>query len=593
LANYLAERLLSIHAIRKIYDSIPDSDDPTSFPRSVVQRFQISHSIQPHDLSAIPAKGPTIVIANHPFGGVDGIVLSSILCTVRKDVRILANHFLGKIPKMRPLLFMVDPFGTKSSIRKNGTTLKEAVRWVKNGGMLMVFPAGEVSHFRWQTKKLEDPKWEKTVARLVRWTQAKVVPVYFKGGNSMVFQLAGLIHPVLRTLLLPREMVKKQSTHITLKIGTAIPYKRIAAISDDADLVSYLRFRTYLLGNAFNPTPGFLNTPERKRPRHKRLKPIVPPIPRHDLIREIETLPEDQCLITKGALKVYVARGSQAPKILEEIGRLREVTFRKVGEGTGKPIDLDRFDQHYRHLFVWNDETAEVVGAYRLAATDEVVKTLGKEGLYTHTLFQYQTRLLFQISPALEMSRSFVRREYQKSYTPLLLLWKGIGRFVVRYPRYKILFGAVSITNEYSSYSRQLMASFLRNSQFLDELSEMVRPRKPFRQKCIPELKGEKTAGWPEDIEELSAWISDIETDKKGVPILLKQYLKLGGKLLSFNIDPSFGNVLDGLIMVDLTATDPKLLQRYMKPKGYADFMAFQQRQYAEPSPAFQIPATV
>jgi putative hemolysin len=591
LANAIAERLLALKTLKNVHQDIPAGKNSAEFLNNVLDRFQIRHSICPADRRAIPRKGPTVVIANHPLGGIDGILLASILCSVRTDVKILANYFLGRIPEMRPLFFMVDPFGNKFSINKNRTALKKAVRWIRGGGLLMVFPAGEVSHFRWKTKKIEDPEWDKRVARLIRWTRARVVPAYFKGRNSLAFQAAGLIHPLLRTLMLPRELLQKQSTHIHLKIGSPIPYRRIAGITRDSDLTAYLRFRTYLLGNAFDRTPGFLNTPVIKRVARKSLQTIVAPKSTAGLTKEIDGLAQDQHLCVHGALHVYEAFAGQIPNTLQEIGRLREETFRKVGEGTGKSIDLDRFDQHYRHLFVWNSETHEVVGAYRLAATDDVLKRFGKEGFYTYTLFKYQTRLLSQMGPALEMSRSFVRPEYQKSYTPLLLLWKGIGQFVVRHPRYKILFGAVSITDEYSSYSRRLMASFLKSNSFLQDLSQLVRPRKPYRQKAIPELETTKAASWPEDIDELSSWISDIETDGKGVPILLKQYLKLGGKLLSFNIDPAFGNVLDGLIMVDLTATDPNLLKRYMQADGFAAFMSYHQQHISDLSPATSIPA--
>jgi putative hemolysin len=591
LANAGVERLLALKILRKIYNDIPESSDPAQFLKHVLDRFQISHSLYREDLRAIPPKGSTVVVANHPFGGIDGVLLASILSSVRTDVRILANYFLGRIPEMQPLLFQVDPFGKKSSINRNRMALKEAVRWVRRGGLLVVFPAGEVSHFSWKTKKIEDPDWEETVARIIRWTRARVVPVYFKGRNSLAFQIAGLIHPLLRTLMLPREMLKKQSTLVHLKIGSTIPYKRIAGITRDSDLTAYLRFRTYLLGNAFERTPGFLNTPVIKRAVRKRLEPIVAPKATADLIREIDGLFDGQRLTTHGNLHVYIAFAGQIPNILEEIGRLREETFRKVGEGTGKSIDLDRFDHHYRHLFVWNSETSEVVGAYRLAPSDEVVKRFGKESFYTYTLFKYQTRLLSQMGPALEMSRSFVRPEYQKSYTPLLMLWKGIGQFVVRYPQYKILFGAVSITDEYTSYSRRLMTTFLKSNSFLQDLSQMVQPRKPYRQKGIPEFKSHKAGNWPEDIDELSSWISDIETDGKGVPILLKQYIKLGGKVLSFNIDPSFGNVLDGLIMVDLTDTDPKLLKRYMEADGFASFMEYHRQNSIDLAPAVNIPA--
>jgi putative hemolysin len=593
LANASVERMLGLKMLNKIYNDIPEGLNPPEFLNHVLNRFQISHSLYREDMRAIPPSGPTVVIANHPFGGIDGVLLASFLCAVRTDVKILANYFLGKIPEMRPLLFEVDPFGKKSSINKNRMALKEAVRWVKGGGLLMVFPAGEVSHFRWKTKKIEDPDWDETVVRLIRWTRAKVVPVYFKGRNSLAFQAAGLIHPILRTLMLPREMIKKQSSHIHLKIGSTIPYRKIAGIARDSDLTAYLRFRTYLLGNAFDRTPGFLNTPAIERKVRKAQETIVAPRATADLIKAIEGLSDEQLLSANGNLHVYMAIARQIPNILQEIGRLREETFRKVGEGTGKSIDLDRFDQHYRHLFVWNSKTHEVVGAYRLAPSDEVIKKFGKEGFYTYTLFKYQRRLLSQMGPALEMSRSFVRPEYQRSYTPLLLLWKGIGQFVVRNPRYKVLFGAVSITDEYAPYSRRLMATFLKSNSFLQDLSQMVQPRKPYRQKAIPELEAHKAASWPEDIDELSSWVSDVETDGKGVPILLKQYLKLGGKLVSFNIDPSFGNVLDGLIMVDLTGTDPKLLKRYMEADGFEAFMSYHRQPKTDLSPAINLPVNV
>lgn len=586
VANFLAERLLWIDKINAIYRELPSSSHPAEFVNQVLKRFRISHSIRKEDLDAIPASGPTVVVANHPFGAIDGLLLASILCAVRPDVKIMANYFLGRIPQMRPLLFMVDPFGKKSAIGANRMILKGAVRWVRDGGVLVMFPAGEVSHFSWKTRHIEDPQWEDTVSRIIRMTRAKVVPVYFKGRNSLAFQIAGSLHPLLRTLMLPREMLKKQAAHIDLKIGSAIPYRRLTGIGKHADFTAYLRFRTYLLGNAFNKTPGFLNTPVRKKAPHKKPEPVVAPVPGADLLQEVQALGADQILSANGNLCACMAAAGQIPNVLREIGRLREVTFRQLGEGTGRSIDLDRFDDHGIHLFVWDSETRSVVGAYRLSPTDELVRKFGKEGLYTYTLFRYQTRLLSQMGPALEMSRSFVRPEYQKSYAPLLLLWKGIGRFVVRYPRYKTLFGAVSITREYSDYSRQLMTTFLENDHFLSDLSRLVNPRKPYSPKPVPELKNPNAASWPEGIEELSAWISDIETDGRGVPILLKQYLKLGGKLIGFNIDPSFGNVLDGLIMVDLTATEPKLLKRYMDPEGYEVFMAYHRPCHPQLEPA-------
>jgi putative hemolysin len=300
------------------------------------------------------------------------------------------------------------------------------------------------------------------------------------------------------------------------------------------------------------------------------------------MAKEMNHLPENRLLAKSRELAVYLTEPKEIPHTLKEIGRQREITFRQVGEGTGKSLDLNRFDEHCKHLLVWNSIQSHIVGAYRLGLTDEIVRKFGKEGLYTYTLFRYQNQLLHQIGPALELSRSFVCLKYQRNYTPLMLLWKGIGEFIAAHPRYKILFGAVSITNDYNSYSRKLMAAFLEANNSLTDLSRMVTARKPYRRKSIRELDRNNAALWSKDIEELSAWVSGIETDGKGVPILIKQYLKLGGKLLSFNIDSSFGNVLDGLIMVDLTRTDSKILKRYMGSEGFAAFRDYHRESFQE-----------
>jgi putative hemolysin len=516
-----------------------------------------------------------IIVSNHPFGGIDGIILASILNKVRKDFKILANYFLEAIPDLRPTLFLVDPFGGKDSTKTNIGTLKTAVRWVKDGGMLAAFPAGEVSHFSWKKRKIEDPDWNLTIARLSHMAKAPVLPIFFHGYNSSLFHAAGLIHPILRTLMLPRELLKKRDLEIRLKIGHPIPYKRLSLLNDPADLTAYLRFRTYLLKKAFTRSNGFLKLPLRKNRNSDKFEPIALPQEKSDLAKEVASLPDGHHLLKSGTLSVYFARAHQMPCLLPEIGRLREETFRLAGEGTGKSIDLDRFDQDYIHLFIWNEETHEIVGAYRLGPTDEILPKKGRQGLYTHTLFKYKWTLLHGMGPALEMGRTFIRPEYQKSYSPLLLLWRGIGQFVAQNPKYKTLFGPVSITNDYRTYSRQLMAAFLKANNFLPDLSRMVKPRKKFKQKSMKSLGKNYSTYWQDDIEELSSWVSGIEGDGKGVPILLKQYLKLGGKILSFNLDPDFGNALDGLIMVDLLQTETRIMKRYMGEEGYKDFMHY------------------
>ena len=571
-----AERLLAIHKIKEYYNEISPSENPSHFVRNALNKLQINYVLRDADLSAIPSSGPTVVIANHPFGGIDGMILTSIIHSVRTDFKILANYFLGAIPDMRPLFFLVDPFETKRSTSKNISAVNRSVRWVRDGGMLIVFPAGEVSHFSLRRLRVEDSKWSNTMARLVHLTKAPVLPIYFNGHNSVVFQLAGFIHPRVRTVMLPRELLKKRTADIQLKIGNLIPYKRLSTIRDASKLTEYLRFRTYLLEKAFKKKGKIFKKSGEIPRRRENLEPIATPQTRSVLAKEVADLPGHQKLLDGGDFSVYCGRVTQMPNIVREIGRLREKTFRMVGEGTGKNTDLDRFDEFYVHLFVWSNELKEVVGAYRLGPTDEILPKYGKKGLYTQTLFKFRKRLLEQMDPALEMGRTFVRPEYQKSYSPLLLLWKGIGRYVALNPRYRFLFGAVSITRDYRTYSRKLIAAFMHNKHSWPSLSRMIKPRNRIRQKMTMRMKKKGAERWWEDVEEISAWISGIEEDGKGVPILFKQYLKLGGKIVCFNVDPQFGHTLDGLIIIDLTLTNKKIMTRYMGRDGFEIFKKHQ-----------------
>ncbi|MFZ7112314.1 MAG: lysophospholipid acyltransferase family protein [Desulfatiglandales bacterium] len=578
LASLSLDRLLLLHVVRGCYQHIPPCRDAFHFVEKALEILNIQYVPCSEDTGAVPGSGPLIVVANHPFGGIDGLVLTAILARVRKDIRILANLYLGAVPELRPIVLAVDPFGKSRSKKKNIASLAKAVRWVRSGGTLLTFPAGEVSHFSVTRRRIADPAWNETTGRLVHLTGASVLPVYFKGGNSPLFQVAGLVHPRLRTAMLPRELLKKRRTHVQLKIGNLIPYKRLTCFEDPGSLTTYLRFRTYLLEKTFEETdhgPGKVlrfSGEHRSRPRQREM--IAPRRDASLLCREIGRLPVGQRLAQSDTLSVYYARARQIPETLHEIGRLREKAFQAAGEGTGKALDLDRFDQTYIHLFLWNKMKRDIAGACRLGRTDELLAREGKKGLYTHTLFSYRNAFLNDIGPSLEMGRTFVQPEYQKSYSALLLLWKGIGRYVVENPQYRMLFGAVSITNDYRSYSRQLMVTFLKIKHSLPHLSRMVRPRNPYRRPFMG-LKGRTLGPWANDLEEVSSWISGIESDGKGLPILLKQYLKLGGKFISFNLDTAFGNALDGLIIVDLTVADPRIMKRYMGPEGLNTFLEY------------------
>ncbi len=270
-------------------------------------------------------------------------------------------------------------------------------------------------------------------------------------------------------------------------------------------------------------------------------------------------------------MQVFWARASQIPYVLREVGRLREITFREAGEGTGESIDLDLFDSHYHHLILWQKKTLEVVGSYRLGPTDLILSRYGKKGLYTTSLFKFHNDFFLQVHPALELGRSFIRREYQKAFSTLMLLWKGIGQYVVRYPRYRFLFGPVSISDDYRRVSKTLLIKFLREQNYRPELARWVKAKRPYRQDLRKGWMDQAVASMIRDAAEVSDWIAELEADQKGIPIFLKQYLKLGGKLLGFNIDAQFSRVVDGLILVDLAKTNPVVLEKYLGKAG-ADF---------------------
>ena len=301
---------------------------------------------------------------------------------------------------------------------------------------------------------------------------------------------------------------------------------------------------------------------------------VSPAVPGALLKAEVEALPAEQRFVESGQYLIQYARAVQIPWCMQEIGRLRELTFRAAGEGTGKSSDIDLFDAYYLHLFVWDREANAIVGAYRMGLADEILTRFGKRGLYTQSLFKYGPRLLHSLNPAIELGRSFVRIEYQRSFSPLLLLWRGIGQFILRAPQYAVLFGPVSISNSYAPISRELMVDYLRTNNGEARLARHVKPRRPFRVDRS-KIRKEVEVADLKDIEHLSRVIARIEHDSKGVPILLKQYLKLGGRLLGFNADDQFSDALDGLVVVDLRASEPRVLARYMGQEGAAAFFAY------------------
>ena len=547
------EKLLGLDKIKKAYSENLQGLSDSDFVDEAIKLVNAKIRLKKKELSLIPKSGPVIIVANHPYGGLDGIILYSLLKEVRPDFKIMANSMLKLFPELLDHFLLVDAFNTKSI--DNINPLKQAYRYLQGEGLLAVFPAGEVSRYEFTKNKVTDKEWNTSVARLARMSGAKIVPVHFSGANSLSFHIAGLIHPILRTMLLPRQMMKKDRK-IHIRIGEPIKAKAVKSFTTPEELCRFLRLKTYLL----NEKPKDLLKKRRKKATEKRLKPVGTEINRELLKADIDSLPAENHLLDCKGFSVFYGNIQNLPNVILEIGRLREITFREVGEGSGKEFDLDKFDNHYQHLIVWNNEKSEVVGSYRFALVDKVLKKHGVRGLYTSNFYNYSKDFKTKIEAGLELGRSFVRKEYQKQFIPLLLLFKGICRFVVNNPKYHMLFGAVSVSNNYDEKSRYLIGNLL-----LSQTKDVKAKRK---YECRLNTDGDVKAACKSvnlsTMDLLSNLIKGVEGDKD-LPVLIKQYMKLGGQLHAFTVDNEFGDCLDGLIVVDLKESPKKTLKLYME----------------------------
>jgi putative hemolysin len=485
-------------------------------------------SIETHgDLGSLRDAGPLIVVANHPFGALDGLVLASLVARERPDVRLLANHLLMRIPALRSLVIPVDPFGGREAVARNRQPLRDAIRWVRQGGSLCVFPSGTVSHVALTQLAISDPRWSDAVGRLVRLTGARVVPCFIEGRNGAAFQIAGLLHPALRTLLLPRALVGQRSSRVVVHVGDPVARR--------------------IVGLAARETTAALRAATDALPARRRVALDA----QSALASEVAPILSRDTLVRSEAFAVFATTAAGAPRLLETIGRARERTFRAVGEGTGRDIDLDDFDHRYIHLCVWDERARRLAGAYRMQRVDAASRT----ALYTQTLFRYDHRFRRAVAPGLELGRAFVIPEYQKHYAPLMLLWSGIGRYVAQRPHIRHLFGAVSLSASYSSAARAAMIASLQAYAGAGELSALVTPRHAVTDAFHVA---------PSVLRALNDTVATLDTEGKGLPVLLRQYLKLQARAVAFSVDPAFGHVVDALMVVDLPRAPEPMLRRYM-----------------------------
>ena len=571
----LAGKLSPVGKVRDLYRRVQRS--PEGFRlEGLLAEMRVDLRFNDADRSRIPATGPVVVVANHPYGVLDGAILTVLLTRVRPDVKVLTNLLLSDIPELQQHCIFVDPFQTDHPADSNRKALREALAWLQQGSMLAIFPAGEVAHWQMPAAQIADPAWNDTAVRLIRRTRATALPVYFCGRNSVGFQLLGMIHPKLRSAFLLQEFLQQEGKEVEVRIGSAIPADAIDSIHDDREAINYLRSRTYLLARRSRmETPRSVRL--RSRIAAKIQQPVATAVLTELLQNEIDSLPSNRRLTENTEFAVYHATAREIPNLLLEVGRVRELTFRRAGEGTGKRRDLDSFDAYYWHILLWSKTKRELVGGYRAGSTCEILAERGLAGLYTSTLFRYDESLFQKLGPSLELGRSFVRPEYQRQYAPLLLLWKGIAHLVAKRPEIPVLFGAVSISNDYNEASREMIYRFFEARMMEDDLAGLIEPRRPFRPGFLRRWDCRSMCRALRDLDELSQPITDIEADGKGLPILLRQYAKIGGRLLGFNVDRNFSNVLDGLVVVDLRQTEPAVLERYMGREAAANFQNIHQ----------------
>lgn len=553
-------QVLGLGKLGRIYAEAVSAKSDSPFLFRALDAIGARVDVADEDLEHIPRSGPTIIVANHPYGALDGLIAGALAMRRRADVRIIANEWLYKIPEMQSLVLSVDVFAQR--VHGNASTLRAAIKHLNAGGLLIIFPAGVVSHWQPAARAVVDPPWNRLAATLARRTGAAVVPMHFAGGNSWLFQLAGMINANLRTALLPRELLQKKSSKVVVRIGRKVSRQTIESFPSDEALTGWLRLRTYDL-----ESQGALQVTS---PVHS--SPLIDPIPVSDIVRELTALPKDSILVNQGPFKVYLVRSQAVPLTMREVGRLREVTFRQAGEGTGAALDLDRFDQQYLQIILFDESKRCVVGGYRVGCCDELLRASGRAGIYTHSLFRFHPSFIRELDGTLELGRSFVRPEYQRSPLALALLWRGIGEVLVRNPRYRQLMGPVSISANYAGASRRLMISFLENLSAQKQRRPLVSARKQPKERLGRNERAQLLQSGL-SVRQLGRLVADVDANQRGVPVLLERYLELGGRVLALNVDPDFGHCVDALVVVDVPSAPESMLKRFLGAEGLSCYL--------------------
>ncbi|HQW86001.1 MAG TPA: GNAT family N-acyltransferase [Flavobacteriales bacterium] len=544
--------------LQRVYEEVSHLHD-IAFVKAVFQQLELEMEVQADQLAQVPHEGGLILVANHPYGAIDGMALVKVFGELRPDLKVMANFLLQQLRPLGHRFIGVNPFEQLRSA-SSFQGMRAALAHVKQGGALALFPAGEVSSWRTEFKAVADPRWKAPALKLVQHAGVPVVPVWFDGANSMVFQMLGMIHPNLRTLTLPNEMLRMRGRQVRMRIGKPIPAKELAAFTSAEQMGRYLRAKTYALGS------GVQVRREQFKPLlfPRRPKEVVEAADPRLLEQELAGI-RDLKLNSQAEFDLYLAGSERIPVMLREIGRLREVTFRAVGEGTNKRIDLDEFDLYYDHLFLWDREKRRLVGAYRIGDGARIMPRYGRRGLYLSTLFRMDRAMDRVLRRSFELGRSFIAQEYQRHRLPLFMLWRGLLIHLTSNPAHQYLLGPVSISSTYSHFSRALIMAYVERHHYDRDMAAMVTPRNRFRVKRDGADSEALVQASEADMKKMDRLIAEIDPHESAMPVLLKKYLLLNAKIIGFNCDPHFNDALDGLMVLDLHKLPPRTVEDLRK----------------------------
>ncbi|MFA7687092.1 MAG: lysophospholipid acyltransferase family protein [Moheibacter sp.] len=536
-------------------------DKPTAeFLTYLLNDLEIKYELHEEDQKRIPAEGPFVIVSNHPLGALDGILMMHIIGKVRPDFKVMGNFLLHRIKPLEPMVIAVNPFESHKEVYSSSNGMRAAFRHVKQGGCLGIFPAGEVSG-KDEEGNIIDRQWQESAIKLIKKLNVPVIPMYFRAKNSPFFYRMAKLHPNLQTALLPTEMARPRVKPIQIRIGKPILLRQQNDFEDIPSFTEFLRKKTYALSTYYTqkrpslmetlkiPTTIAINT------KSKKPKPVVAETAPELILNEINTLraKEDALLFKNNNYECFFSKANDIPNILRELGRLREITYREIGEGTNLEIDLDRYDVHYHHLFLWDTETERIVGAYRMALGKEVYEQFGIRGFYINELFHFEPEIHPFFKRCIEMGRAFVIPEYQQKPMPLFLLWRGIVYVTLRNSEQKYIIGSVSISNQFSEFSKSLMIEFMKSNYYDPYVAQFVRARNEFKIKLKDEDKEFFFDEAEADLNKFDKLIDEIEPNLLRLPVLIKKYIKQNARLIGFNVDPKFNDAIDGLMYIRIS----------------------------------------